>query len=149
MQLKSQKNHNIERIMNTSIELHDTAVLSLHEVRGTMYLVFDCILHQSEGEPGVAEGDVYGQVQVWVLADASSLQYIESLPDSIYDGALTFGTPPVRCENMFSMQDSFAGPIVLNLELCDSGKKIGLTGSRLTIFEVGERRLIEKFRPKM
>lgn len=129
--------------VNSIIELHDSSVGGIDSIRGSCVIRFrPAYIHRSAGRPGFDRGTGWVQDVDIVLENVSTRVGFSEFPCRLSDGSCLIDGVVYENEIPFPV-DAF-GDIRVSFEN-QSGQKLGINASRITLNPVGNATYVEEF----
>ena len=126
--------------LQKSIEWHDSEIVSLEVDASFANLKMRASLHVSEGEPGVAAGEVWTQI-ISVCISNPEQAGSSAKGEWVSEGTLTLDGTSI--ENMISVPFEFSGKVCLRL--LGPSFEVTLRGTGIEIVEVGKAKYLQAF----
>lgn len=129
--------------MQRAIELHDSEVISIHELETAVIVRLDVYIHASPARPGIDRGTGWTQEAVLVLERACVDERPSDDELRISDGALTDG--PRLHDNLVPLPFATSQPVTVTFSGAEG--RLSARGENGELFLLGEPRYVEDFEP--
>jgi hypothetical protein len=130
--------------LNSSIEIHDSVLISVEVEAIHVKLSIEAYIHKSTGVPGVDPGTGWVQNVVLKIQDGIIEGHVDTLPCDLYDGTLQIDGNVMS--NVIPLPLDRQGSLTLTL-VAQSNERIIVRGTRVAINLLGEPEYIEEFSP--